>query len=159
LLVANDCSWSTNFSSCLIWANVRCTKIFNELELNKQKVNYIYYPFYKVGTIVIKKPESKGAFSYKLFNFDPEPYVIGNTVGRKYMLIKLMDLVEGNILLSRKHYQPYEIRAFTDGREFLSYLNSDLIKNSLIRLYGKDRYNKIVYWFTSIADEYTESVK
>jgi hypothetical protein len=134
------------------------TNVFNELELNKQKVNYIYYPFYKVGTIVIKKPESKGAFSYKLFNFDPEPYVISNTIGRKYGLIKLIDLVEGNMLISRKHYQPYEIRAFTDGREFLTYLTSDLIKNSLIRLYGEDRYNKIVQWFKPITNKYTESV-
>jgi hypothetical protein len=133
--------------------------VFDELELNKQKVNKVYYPFYKVGTIVIKKPESKGAFSYKLFNFDPEPYVIADTRGRKYRLGKLIDLVEGKIEFSGKYYQPYEIRAFTDGREFLNYLNSDLIKNSLIRLYGENRYNKIIHWFTSISEQYTESVK
>jgi hypothetical protein len=58
--------------------------VFDGLELNKQKINHVYYPFYKNGTIVIRKPESKGAFSNKLFNFDPEPYVIGDNVGRKY---------------------------------------------------------------------------
>jgi hypothetical protein len=103
------------------------TQVFDKLELNKQKVSNVYYPFYKVGTIVIKRPESKGAFSYKLFNFDPEPYVITDTRGRKYRLVKLIDLLEGKIGLSGKYYQPYEIRAFTDGREFISYLNSDLI--------------------------------
>jgi hypothetical protein len=81
--------------------------------------------------MVIKKPESKGAFSYKLFNFDPEPYVIGDNVDRKYRLGKLVDLLEGKLEPSGKYYQPYEIRAFIEGKEFLSYLNSDLIKNSL----------------------------
>jgi hypothetical protein len=60
---------------------------------------------------------------------------------------------------SGKYYQPYEIRAFMDGDEFLSYLNIDLIKNCLIKLYGEIRYNKIVDWFKPIAEEYTRTVK
>jgi hypothetical protein len=129
--------------------------VFDGLELNKQKINHVYYDLYKNGTIVIKKPESKGAYSNKLFNFDPEPYVIGDNVGRKYRLIKLLDLIDGKVALSAKHYQPYEIRASLSGNEFLSYLTSDLIKNSLIRLYGENKYNRIVEWFKAIADEYT----
>jgi hypothetical protein len=53
--------------------------VFDGLELNKQEVNYVYYPFYKLGTIVIKRPKSKGASHISYFNFDPEPYVIADT--------------------------------------------------------------------------------
>jgi hypothetical protein len=135
------------------------TQVFDQLELNKQKINHVYYPSYKNGTIVIKRPESKGEFSYKLFNFDPEPYVIGDNVGRKYRLVNLSDMLDGKVVLSAKHYQPYEIRAFLSGKEFLAYLTSDLIKNSLIRLYRENKYNRILEWFKQIADEYTKSVK
>jgi hypothetical protein len=58
-----------------------------------------------------------------------------------------------------KFYQPYEVRAFTDGREFLSYMKTDLIKNILTRLYELDMYNKIVEWFTPIVQQYPEAVK
>jgi hypothetical protein len=57
--------------------------VFNELETNKPKINQVYYPFYKIRTIVIKKPESKGEFSNRLFDFDPEPYVIEEKRGRQ----------------------------------------------------------------------------
>jgi hypothetical protein len=46
-----------------------------------------------------------------------------------------------------------------DGEEFLSYLDTDLIKNSLVRLYGENRYNKIVDWFRPIAKQYIQTVK
>jgi hypothetical protein len=134
------------------------TQVFDGLELNKQKVNNVYYPLYKKGTIVIKRPETKGAFSYKLFNFDPEPYIIVDTRGRKYKLGKLIDNIESDLEPVTKYDQPYEIRAFTDGREFLNYMNSDLIKNSLIRLYGLDRYNKINHWFSPLVEQYNASV-
>jgi hypothetical protein len=58
------------------------------LETNKQKINYMYNPRYLSDVIVIKKPESKGAFSNRIFNFDPEPYVIVASRGRKYRLAK-----------------------------------------------------------------------
>jgi hypothetical protein len=135
------------------------TQVFNELELSKKKINYVYYDMYKNGTIVIKRDESSGAFSNRIFNFDPEPYFIGDNVGRKYRLVNLADMLDGKVVLSVKHYQLYEIRAFLSGREFLSYLTSDLIKNSLIRLYGENKYNRILEWFTSIADEYSKTVK
>jgi hypothetical protein len=80
------------------------TQVFDGLELNKQKINHYYYDLYKNGTIVIKKPE--GEFSFKLFKFDPEPYVIGDNVGRKYRLVNLADLLDGKVVLSAKHYQP-----------------------------------------------------
>jgi hypothetical protein len=38
-------------------------QVFDGLDTNKQKINYVYYPLYKKGTIVIKRPETKGAFS------------------------------------------------------------------------------------------------
>jgi hypothetical protein len=135
------------------------TRVFDELETNKQKINYVYYPLYKVGTIVIKRPETKGAFSYKLFNFDPEPYIIVDTRGRKYILGKLIDNIEGDLEPVTKYDQPYEIRAFLDEREFLSYLNSDLIKKSLIRLYGLNRFNKINQWFSPLVEQYNASEK
>jgi hypothetical protein len=94
------------------------TQVFDGLELNKQKINHVFYDLCKNGTIFIKKPEHSGAFSNKLFNFDPEPYVIGDNVGRKYRLVKLVNLIDNKVVSSRKHYQPYEIRAFLDGREF-----------------------------------------
>jgi hypothetical protein len=97
-------------------------QVFDGFETNKQKVNYIYYPRYLSDVIVIKRPESKGAFSNKLFNFDPEPYIILAPRGRKYKLAKLIDHIEGKTTYSTKDYQPYEIRAFTSGKEFLNYL-------------------------------------
>jgi hypothetical protein len=126
--------------------------VFNMLEHNKQKINRVYYDIYDVGTIVIKKSESKGAFSNKIFNFDPELYVIGKVEGRKYKIFSLIDWIEGKAKLSAKRYQPYEIRAFSSKNELMSYLTSDLIKNSLIELYtdrekridGRDRYNRII---------------
>jgi hypothetical protein len=71
-------------------------RVFDELETNKQKINYMYYPRYLSDVIVIKKPESKGAFSNRIFNFDPEPYIILTLRGRKYRLAKLIDYIEGN---------------------------------------------------------------
>jgi hypothetical protein len=80
-------------------------------------------------------------------------------LGRKYRLVNFSDMLDGKVQLTAKHYQPYEIRPSLSGKEFLAYLTSDLIKNSLIRLYGENKYNKIIQWFKSIADEYTKSVK
>jgi hypothetical protein len=31
------------------------TQVFDELELNKQEINYVYYSIYKNGIIVIKR--------------------------------------------------------------------------------------------------------
>jgi hypothetical protein len=135
------------------------SNVFDGLELNKQKINHVYYDLYKNGTIVIKRPESKGAFANKIFKYDPEPYVIGDLVGRKYRLVNLSGMLDDKVVLSAKHYQPYEIRAFSSGKEFVAYLTSDLIKNSLIRIYGENKYNRILEWFKQIADEYTKSVK
>jgi hypothetical protein len=120
--------------------------VFNLLELNKQNIIRLPHDRYDVGTIVIKKSESKGAFSNKIFNFDPELYVIGQTEGRKYRLINLGDLVDGKQILSTKRYQPYEIRPFLSRDELLAYLTSDLIKNTLIKLYGEFKYNRMVDW-------------
>jgi hypothetical protein len=81
------------------------------------------------------------------------------TRGRKYRLPKLIDYIENKMTYSTKDYQPYEIRAFLTGREFLSYLGSELIKNSLIRLYGVQGYNKIIHWFSPRIDEYTDMMR
>jgi hypothetical protein len=131
--------------------------VFNYLEHSKQKINRVPYDIYEVGTIVTKKSESKGAFSNKVFNFDPELYVIGQVEGRKYKLYNLIDLLEGKRVLSAKRYQPYEIRAFSSMDELMSYLTSDLIKGSLIKLYtdpekkndGRVRYNRIIEFMKS----------
>jgi hypothetical protein len=87
-------------------------KVFDELETNKQKITSVDYPLYKVETIVIKRPESKGAFSNRIFNFDPEPYIIVGNSGRKFALNKLIDYVEGRRTLISKYYQPYENEVF-----------------------------------------------
>jgi hypothetical protein len=80
-------------------------------------------------------------------------------VGRKYKLAKLTELLNGKVKPKAKHYQPYEIRAFLNGKKFLAYLTSDLIKNCLIKTHGVKESNKIVEWFKPLADEYTNSVK
>jgi hypothetical protein len=135
------------------------TQVFNELETNKQKINLMYYPLYPHGTIVIKVPESKGQFSNRIFNFDPEPYVVYNNVGRKFKLLKLIDMIEYKTSnVSSKDYQPYEIKTFKTGREFMTYINSELIKNSLIKLYGKKRYDKIIEWFKPRIKEYDQMI-
>jgi hypothetical protein len=41
----------------------------------------------------------------------------------------------------------------------MKYLNSTLIKNSLIKLYGKDRYQAIVDWFKPRINEYNEMIR
>jgi hypothetical protein len=130
-------------------------KVFDGLETNKQKVNYMYYPLYPPETIVIKRPESKGAFSNRVFNFDPEPYVVLAKRGRKFRLAKLIDYIEGGAsVYTSKEYQPYEIRAFKSAQEILKYLNTDLIKNSLIKLYGEYKYNVLIKWVRENADRY-----
>jgi hypothetical protein len=116
-------------------------KVFDGLETNKQKTNHMYYP---PDTIVIKRPESKGAFSNRIFKFDPEPYVVLASRGRKFRLAKLIEYIEGKTDYTSKNYQPYEIIASKTGQEFLNYLNSELIKNSLIKLYGKNRYKAMI---------------
>jgi hypothetical protein len=60
---------------------------------------------------------------------------------------------------STNFYQPYEIRAFLGGREFLEYLNSELIKKSLVKLYGLNRFHMINYWFTPLVEQYNLLVK
>jgi hypothetical protein len=134
-------------------------KVFDGLETNKQKVNYMYYPLYPPETIVIKRPEYKGAFSNRIFNFDPETYVILANVGRKFRLAKLIDYIEGKTDYTIKNYQPYEIKTFKSGEEFLNYLNSELIKNSLIKLYGKFRYKTMNDWFKPKINTYTNWIK
>jgi hypothetical protein len=129
--------------------------VFIGLETNKQKIVHRYYPLYKEGTIVIKQFERKGEIPNKIFNFDPEPYVIVGNVGRKFKLCKLIGYVEGNrYYTSTKNYQPYEIKPFGSGHELMKYLRSDLIKNSLIKLYNKDRYESIVKWVGARINEY-----
>jgi hypothetical protein len=119
---------------------------FIELDTNKQKIVKRYYPLYKEGTIVMKQFERKGQIPNKVFNFDPEPYIVVGNVGRKFKLSKLIDYIEGNIYPSTKNYQPYEIKPFKTGRELMNYLKSDLIKNSLVKLYNKARYESLVNW-------------
>jgi hypothetical protein len=58
--------------------------------------------------------------------------------------------IEGNLEPSTK----YEIRAFLVGREFLEYLNSDLIKKSLVKLYGLAKYNNMINWFKPRVEHY-----
>jgi hypothetical protein len=128
-------------------------KVFNELETNTQKIIHMYYPLYPPDTIVIKRPESKGISSNRIFNFDPEPYVVLARRGRKFRLAKLIDPIEG------KNYQPYELKAFTTGEEFMNCLNSELIRCSLIKLYGKGRYEAIVKWFRLRVDSYTDWIR
>jgi hypothetical protein len=134
-------------------------KVFDGLETNKQKIIHRYYPLYPPETIVIKRPESKGAFSNRIFNFDPEPYVVVGNSGRKLSLNKLIDYVEGRRMLISKDYEPYEIKAFKTGEEFMKYLRSELIKSSLIKLYGKDRYEAIINWFRPKINAYTDLMK
>jgi hypothetical protein len=126
---------------------------FIELETNKQKIVKRYYPLYKEGTIVIKQFERKGQIPNKIFNFDPEPYIIVGNVGRKFKLSKLIDYIEGKIYPSSKNYQPYEIKPFKNGWELLKYLKSDLIKNCLVKLYNNVRYQSLLKWVESRINE------
>jgi hypothetical protein len=131
-------------------------KVFDGLETNKQKKITRYYPLYPPETIVIKRPESKGAFSNRIFNFDPEPYIIVGNNGRKFRIGKLIDYIEGRTIHITKDYQPYEIKAFKTGEEFMKYLRSELIKSSLIKFYGKDKYESIVNCLKPKINEYSD---
>jgi hypothetical protein len=122
---------------------------FNELETNKQKIVKRYYPMYKEGTIVMKQFERKGQIPNKVFNFDPEPYIVVGNVGRKFKLRKLIDYIEGKVYPITKNYQPYEIKPFNNDYQLLNYLKSELIKNSLIKLYNNARYESMVKWVES----------
>jgi hypothetical protein len=122
---------------------------FNELETSKQKIVERYYPLYDKGTIVMKQFERKGQIPNKVFNFDPEPYIIVDNVGRKYKLCKLIDYIRGIVEPSTKNYQPYEIKPFKNDYQLLKYLKSELIKNSLIKLYSNIGYQALVNWVES----------
>jgi hypothetical protein len=41
----------------------------------------------------------------------------------------------------------------------MNYLRSELIKSSLIKLYGKDRYQSILNWFRPKINAYTDLMK
>jgi hypothetical protein len=62
-------------------------------------------------------------------------------------------------MLISKDYQPYEIKAFKTGEEFMKYLRSELIKVSLIKLYGKLRYEALINWFKPKINDYTKMMK
>jgi hypothetical protein len=71
--------------------------------------------------------------------------------------LKLIDLIEYKTSnVSSKDYQPYEIKAFKTGREFMTYINSELIKNTLIKLYEEERYDKIIECFKPRIEEYDQ---
>jgi hypothetical protein len=67
--------------------------------------------------------------------------------------------MEGKTDFTSKNYQPYEIKAFKSGEEFIKYLNSESIKNSLTKLYGKDRYKSIIDWFKPRVDTYGDWIR
>jgi hypothetical protein len=133
--------------------------VFNELETNNQEIHRVHYNLYKPGTIVVKAPESKGAFSRRTFNLEVEPYVINDNRVRKYNLIKLIDLIENNFIISKKAYQPYEIKAFESAEEFMKFIRSPLFKLYLVKLYGKDRYKNIIDWFRPRINVYNNLFK
>jgi hypothetical protein len=134
--------------------------VFDEVETNKQEINHEYYNLYKPGTIVIRAKEGKGAFSNKVFNLELEPYVISDNRGRKYYLIKLIDLIEMRYsAVSKKAYQPYEVKEFRSASEFMKFIASPLVKRYLIKLYGKERYDKIINWFKPRAKAYDDLFK
>jgi hypothetical protein len=136
------------------------TKVFDELDTNKQEVNNVYYNLYKPGTIVIRAQESKGAFSNRIFNLELEPYVIMDNRGRKYYIIKLIDLIQmRHSAVSTKAYQPYEVKVFESAEEFMKFIHSPLVKRYLIKLYGEEWYDKIIDWFKPRANAYNELFK
>jgi hypothetical protein len=50
--------------------------VFKRYETNKQEIVHVSYPLYRIRTIVLKIPERGGDVPLKIFNYDPEPYVI-----------------------------------------------------------------------------------
>jgi hypothetical protein len=136
------------------------SEVFNELDTNKQTVNQVYYKLYKPGTIVIKSQEGRGAFSNRVFNLELEPYVIMDIRGRKYRVIRLIDLIQMRYTtVSSKAYQPYEVKAFETAGEFMRFIGSPLVKRYLIKLYGKEWYDKIIDWFKPRANAYNDLFK
>jgi hypothetical protein len=136
------------------------TDVFDELDTNKQTINQVYYKLYKPGTIVIRAKEARGTFSNKVFNLELEPYVIIDTRGRKYHLIRLKDLIQMRFTaVSSKAYQPYEVKAFETAGEFMSFISSPLVKRYLIKLYGKEWYDKIIEWFKPRVNAYNDLFK
>jgi hypothetical protein len=61
--------------------------------------------------------------------------------------------------VSSKAYQPYEVKAFKSDGEFMSLIGSPLVKRYLIKLYGKQWYDKIIEWFKPRADAYNDLFK
>jgi hypothetical protein len=134
--------------------------VFDELETNKQEVNNVYYKLYKPGTIVVRAQEGRGVFSNRVFNLELEPYVIMDTRGRKYRVIRLIDLIQMKYTaVSSKAYQPYEVKAFESASEFMKYISSPLVKRYLIKLYGKEQYDQIIEWFKPRVKAYDDLFK
>jgi hypothetical protein len=63
------------------------------------------------------------------------------------------------IRVSNKAYQPYEIKVFKSAGEFMKFITSPLIKKYLIKLYGKEKYDKIINWFRPRVDAYNDLFK
>jgi hypothetical protein len=138
-------------------------EMFNRLKKNEQTYKDVYYRVYKVRTIVLKIPERTGEVPLKTFNYDPEPYVIVERAGRKYILQKMIDMLRGIPYFDEKTrarmklYKPYEIRPFMNGDELLNYLESPLVKYTLINNYNymNTGYQQLLNWAKTYKNWYT----
>jgi len=138
--------------------------VFERLEQNKQDITHVRYPLYKERTIVLKIPERAGEVPLKTFDYDPEPYVIVQRAGRKYVLQRMIDWIRGvpyfdeTTRAKEKLYKPYEIRPFKSGDELLRYLNTPLVKYTLTNSprYGVEGYKALVDWVSSNKDAYSQ---
>jgi hypothetical protein len=118
---------------------------------------------YKVRTIVLKIPERAGEVPLKTFDYDPEPYVIVERAGRKYILQKMIDWIKGIPYFDEKTrarmklYKPYEIRAFMNGDDLVKYLESPLVKYTLTfnYYYMNTGYQQLLNWAKTYKDWYT----
>jgi hypothetical protein len=86
--------------------------------------------------------------------------VIVLRAGRKYVLQRMIDWIRGipyfdvTTRAKEKLYKPYEIRPFKSGDELLSYLNTPLVKYTLVNSprYGVIGYMRLVDWVSSNKD-------
>jgi hypothetical protein len=141
----------------------RPNEVFIRLKKNEQTYRDVYYPVYKVRTIVLKIPERAGEVPLKTFDYDPEPYVIVERAGRKYILQKMIDWIKGIPYFDEKTrarmklYKPYEIRAFMNGDDLVKYLESPLVKYTLTfnYYYMNTGYQQLLNWAKTYKDWYT----
>jgi len=113
-------------------------------DTNHKPIIKLNYPKLHVGDLVLRAPQppKRGAAIYgRMFDIDPNIYVVARVVGDKYNITNIANVVMssvGIVVTDNKLYQPYELRNITNNWR-------EVADSQLYRLYITKEYNSKMY--------------